>query len=56
MGGMVGEVEELCNYLLSRFAGKIVSDDETGWLPYVKREHRHIGLFRRGKTHATKIT
>lgn len=38
---MVRETVDLCNYLLSRFAGKIVSGAAASLLPYVKHEHRH---------------
>jgi hypothetical protein len=53
MGGMVGEVDDLCNYLLTRFEGKIVSTVTTGSLPYVGQQHRHIRITRRRTRRAT---
>jgi hypothetical protein len=53
MGGMVGEDVNLCNYLLSRFEGKIVSTVTTGCLPYVGQRHRHIRIARRRTRRAT---
>src|SRR5262245_38465804 len=56
MGGMVEEVDEFCNYLLSRFVAKFEAAAATRLLPYGKRGDRHIGVISGASSLATRIT